>query len=107
MVKTVISEEERDWRRRAAMTCAEAHVQARGYKRIREMEVLALAAVGHSDEEIAEQLGIKLGTVGVYWKRLLEKLGASTRTEAVAAVCLLEVRRLRKENKELRKSTSP
>ena len=105
MMQPVVSDAEREWRRKAAMTCAETHVMARGYKRTREMQILALAAVGHSDEEIAEELGIKQSTVSAYWKRALVRFGAKTRTEAVAAIFLLEIRQLRRENKELRGAT--
>lgn len=41
----------------------------------REREVLDLLARGTIDKDVAERLGISLGTVRVYRKRMQEKLG--------------------------------
>jgi DNA-binding NarL/FixJ family response regulator len=50
----------------------------------REVEVLALVAQGNRNRDIAEQLRIAEETVKVHVKHLMEKLGASDRTAAVA-----------------------
>jgi non-specific serine/threonine protein kinase len=51
----------------------------------REMEVLRLLAVGHSDREIAEALFLSVRTVEAHVGRILAKLGVRTRTAAVDA----------------------
>jgi len=43
-----------------------------------------LAARGLTDKEIAVKLGISPDTVGTYWRRILAKYQASSRTEVVA-----------------------
>ncbi len=50
----------------------------------REEQVLVLAAGGMTDKEIAVQLGISPDTVGTYWRRVLAKYQAASRTEVVA-----------------------
>jgi ATP/maltotriose-dependent transcriptional regulator MalT len=50
----------------------------------RELEVLHLIAAGASNEEIAEQLVIALGTVKRHVSNILGKLTVSSRTQAVA-----------------------
>lgn len=50
----------------------------------REVEVLDLIAVGHSNKLIARGLGIELGTVKAHVKAIFGKLKAGTRTEASA-----------------------
>jgi DNA-binding CsgD family transcriptional regulator len=50
----------------------------------REIDVLALIAVGHSNPEIAEKLEVGRETVKSYLRSALRKLGAHTRTEAVS-----------------------
>jgi DNA-binding NarL/FixJ family response regulator len=49
----------------------------------RENEQLTLAAAGHSDRQIAETLGISVKTVANYWSYIKQKLGVSSRDEAV------------------------
>lgn len=49
----------------------------------REHEVLGLIAEGLSNKEIAQQLGVSPNTVKTHVARLLEKLGARRRTEAI------------------------
>lgn len=48
----------------------------------REMEVLRLIAAGQVDKEIATALAISPRTVTTHVTHILNKLGASTRTEA-------------------------
>ena len=50
----------------------------------REVEVLRQVAGGNRNRDIAEQLFISEETVKVHVKHVMEKLGASDRTEAVA-----------------------
>lgn len=50
-----------------------------------EHEVLRLAAEGLSNREIAERLGIAIGTVRVHLKDIRRRVGVATREEAVAA----------------------
>jgi DNA-binding NarL/FixJ family response regulator len=51
----------------------------------REAEVLTLLAEGLSYDEIASQLGLRAETVRTHMRRAAERLGAATRTQAVAA----------------------
>jgi DNA-binding CsgD family transcriptional regulator len=55
----------------------------------REVEVLALLAAGQANKEIARALGVSPNTVKTHLARLYEKLGAASRTAALA-----EARRL-------------
>ena len=48
----------------------------------REHDILSLLSKGHLDKEIAEALGISLWTVHGHLKKIYEKLGVHTRTEA-------------------------
>jgi DNA-binding NarL/FixJ family response regulator len=50
----------------------------------REEEVLQLLARGHRSKEIADELGIGVGTVNTYIRHVYEKLHVRTRAEAVA-----------------------
>ena len=50
----------------------------------REVEVLRAIAGGNRNRDIAEKLFISEETVKVHVKHVMEKLGASDRTEAVA-----------------------
>jgi DNA-binding CsgD family transcriptional regulator len=49
----------------------------------RELEVLRELAAGHSSKEIARRLAVSPNTVKTHVSRLLEKLGARRRTEAI------------------------
>ena len=51
---------------------------------LREEEVLRLLAKGHRSKEIAEELGIGVGTVNTYVRQIYEKLHVRSRAEAVA-----------------------
>lgn len=51
---------------------------------LREIEVLRLVAEGLRNREIGERLFISEDTVKVHMKRLMDKLGASDRTQAVS-----------------------
>lgn len=55
----------------------------------RELEVLALIADGLSHDEIGARLGIGGETVRTHMKKACNRLGASTRTQAVAAALRL------------------
>ena len=50
----------------------------------REHQVVELLASGNTGEEVAERLGISPATVRVHVRNATGKLGASTRTQAVA-----------------------
>jgi len=50
----------------------------------REIDVLRHVATGNRNRDIAEQLFISEETVKVHVKHIMEKLGASDRTQAVA-----------------------
>jgi PAS domain S-box-containing protein len=81
----------------------------------RERQLIELAAKGHTDAEMAHELGIAVGTVATYWGRIRAKYGGCSRTELVAtaleeeyekAVCELRAKaeeltsRLRRETGE-------
>jgi DNA-binding NarL/FixJ family response regulator len=51
---------------------------------VREVDVLSLVSGGNRNRDIAEQLCISEETVKVHLKHIMEKLGASDRTQAVA-----------------------
>ena len=50
----------------------------------RELKVLEEIAAGHSNKEIARRLGVSPNTVKTHVARLLEKLEAKRRTDAIA-----------------------
>lgn len=52
----------------------------------RELDVLRLAADGHSNSEIANELHVSVGTVKSHLQKSFEKLGVNDRAAAVAAV---------------------
>jgi len=59
----------------------------------RELEVLGLLAVGRSNQQIAEELVVALDTVKKHVSRILDKLGAANRTQAVARARELQLLR--------------
>lgn len=54
--------------------------------RAREVEVLSLVAAGYSNQRIAEQLIVSVGTVRWHLKNIYSKLDVHSRTQAVARV---------------------
>ena len=50
----------------------------------REHEILRLVALGNTNNEIAQRLGLAANTVKTYWQRALHKLSARNRAEAIA-----------------------
>lgn len=52
----------------------------------RETEIVELAIQGHTNEGIAHQLGLSVGTVNTYWIRIRMKVGGIGRTDSVAKV---------------------
>ncbi len=63
---------------------AVAQVPVRGTLTARELDVLRLLADGHHHEEIGQKLGIGAETVRTHLRKACARLGAATRTEAVA-----------------------
>lgn len=62
-------------------------VEARGEERVlsaRERQILALLADGLPNKQIASRLGISTNTVKTHLELLFDKLGVSSRAEAVA-----------------------
>jgi DNA-binding NarL/FixJ family response regulator len=51
---------------------------------LREQEVLRLLAKGHRSKEIAQELGVALGTVNTHVRHIYEKLHVRSRAQAVA-----------------------
>jgi len=62
---------------------ANAHTDALAKLTKRENEVLLLLSKGGVDKEIASAMGISLWTVHGHIKKIFERLGVRTRTEAV------------------------
>lgn len=61
-----------------------ARADARGKLTRRELDVLGLLAEGLQHEEIGRRLGISSETVRTHLRKACDRLGASTRTQAVA-----------------------
>lgn len=51
----------------------------------RELDVLSCVALGHTNAEVASELGLEPGTVKSYLRSAMRKLDAHTRTQAVVA----------------------
>lgn len=51
-----------------------------------ELRVLALLRKGRSTDEVADLLGVRVSTVRTHVRRILEKLGATNRLEALASI---------------------
>jgi PAS domain S-box-containing protein len=60
------------------------HTAGKGVLSPREHQVVELLASGNTGEQVAERLGISPATVRVHVRNATGKLGASTRTQAVA-----------------------
>jgi DNA-binding CsgD family transcriptional regulator len=58
-------------------------MQDRGHM-TRETQVMILASEGFTDKQIATYLGISADTVSTYWRRILARFGAASRTEVIA-----------------------
>jgi PAS domain S-box-containing protein len=79
----------------------------------REKQLIQLAAEGHTDSSIANQLGISEATVSTYWGRVRIKVGPYSRPELVATILREQldevISDLKEQNKqlidELQKST--
>jgi DNA-binding NarL/FixJ family response regulator len=56
----------------------------------REREVVLLVGAGMSNKEIAQQLGLSVGTVKLYVHHILVKTGARKRSNLVRMACLAE-----------------
>ncbi len=72
--------------KRYVAECLRARLERRQHREElnrREMEVLGLLASGRTNKEIAGELGLSEVTIKVYVGRLLQKLGAKDRTQAV------------------------
>jgi DNA-binding CsgD family transcriptional regulator len=50
----------------------------------RQLQILELAAAGHSDKQIAQLLGISVATVRTHFGRVFNENGFRNRTEAVS-----------------------
>ena len=70
--------------KRAANGNGNGHKSGKGVLSPREHQVVELLASGNTGEEVAERLGISPATVRVHVRNATGKLGASTRTQAVA-----------------------
>jgi DNA-binding CsgD family transcriptional regulator len=67
----------------------------------REEQILELAANGKTDKEIALDLGISRDTVASYWRRVLLKFGAASRTEVVGRYAeMLAISRINQAEQE-------
>ena len=62
----------------------------------REVEVLRLLALGHTNREISRQLSFSLSTIKNYVQGIFEKLGVSDRTQAAARAVELGIVRPRR-----------
>jgi DNA-binding CsgD family transcriptional regulator len=51
----------------------------------REQQLLTLAAAGHLDKQIGQELGISINTLRTYWNRIRHKMGDHSRSALVAA----------------------
>jgi LuxR family transcriptional regulator, maltose regulon positive regulatory protein len=71
---------------RGASAARDSHPLPPGVEALtpREVEVLRLLAAGASNQRIADELTVSIGTVKAHTSHILGKLGAGNRTEAVA-----------------------
>ena len=68
------------------LPAAAGHTPTPGLEHLteRELEVLRLLATGHSNQAIAQQLIVAIGTVKRHVNSILSKLGVQSRLQAVA-----------------------
>ena len=67
----------------------------------REEEIVALCVEGLNNEEIADRLGLSVGTINSYWMRIKLKVGGSGRTDTVVRIVKDKIERdLRDCNEE-------
>ena len=57
----------------------------------RQLEILNLVAKGFSNKEIADILGVSLETIKDHVKKILLKMGATSRTEAASLAVNLQL----------------
>jgi DNA-binding CsgD family transcriptional regulator len=70
--------------RRAAGALLDPDLAPAGTMTARETEVLSLMATGMTNQAIADELVVTVGTVKAHVKHVLRKLGAANRSEAIA-----------------------
>jgi DNA-binding CsgD family transcriptional regulator len=72
----------------------------------RETQVMILASEGFTDKQIASYLGISADTVSTYWRRILARFGAASRTEVIAKMVQQQaaeaISNTNKENRNLK-----
>jgi DNA-binding CsgD family transcriptional regulator len=67
----------------------------------REQEIIELCIQGLTNDAIANQLGLSIGTVNTYWLRIRMKVGGSARTDTVVRIITERAERaLREANLE-------
>lgn len=71
------------FRRLAEVSPANGPARASASLTARELEILTLAMEGLSNEKLAQKLSLGPRTVQTHWRNIFNKLGVSSRTEAV------------------------
>ena len=66
----------------------------------REIELIELASRGYTDRQISSELNISKDTVASYWRRLLTKSGAASRTELTARYSIEEANKVAERNQQ-------
>jgi PAS domain S-box-containing protein len=80
-----------DWPAHELDPVEDDHPDASASLTLRELEVLALAAEGHSGPELAQELVLSPATVNTHFKNIYRKLEVRTRAAAVAKAMRLGV----------------
>lgn len=78
-----------------------AVISAKPGRLTREDQILALAAEGLTDRQMAAQLGISAETIASYWRRIFARFDAMSRTEVVARALQKEAQGLSEERERL------
>ncbi|WP_158409149.1 helix-turn-helix domain-containing protein [Fimbriimonas ginsengisoli] len=78
-----------------------AVVSAKPGRLTREDQILALAAEGLTDRQMAARLGISAETIASYWRRIFARFDAMSRTEVVARALQKEAQGLTEERERL------